>query len=193
MQTLPPDAHLLCSNRVSISVTQLSFPTPRNHVISHFPSRQHLIDTLRATSFIPAYSAPSLCLNVDLGVTGPQRFLDGGASDDRPLPSAADARSRTFCVCPLPTTSWWPGGVPNDVISSQPLRSLLRVRLCVLPDHSAVDVHFPAVVRQVAFHPTPEEVQGLFEEGKAAGAQFAAAPPRHPQHAIDELQRYERS
>ena len=167
MQTLPPDAHLLCSNRVSISVTQLSFPTPRNHVISHFPSRQHLIDTLRATSFIPAYSAPSLCLNVDLGVTGPQRFLDGGASDDRPLPSPADARSRTFCVCPLPTTSWWPGGVPNDVISSQPLRSLLRVRLCVLPDHSAVDVHFPAVVRaRSPSTPHPKKCKACLKKAK---------------------------
>ncbi|XP_017312295.2 patatin-like phospholipase domain-containing protein 4 isoform X2 [Ictalurus punctatus] len=51
---LPPDAHLLASERLHVSLTNCR--TGRNSMVSSFPSREHLIKVLLASSFVPLYA-----------------------------------------------------------------------------------------------------------------------------------------
>lgn len=49
---LPKNAHIICSNKVYISVTKLGFPF-KNEVISKFSSREELIETILCSSSFP--------------------------------------------------------------------------------------------------------------------------------------------
>jgi hypothetical protein len=51
---LPKNAHIICSNKVYISVTKLGFPF-RNEIISKFSSRQDLIETILCSSSFPYF------------------------------------------------------------------------------------------------------------------------------------------
>lgn len=51
---LPDDAHVLCSNRLHVSLTSISVP-PTNVIVSSFTSKQDLIHVLLASCYIPLY------------------------------------------------------------------------------------------------------------------------------------------
>ncbi|OQV24853.1 Patatin-like phospholipase domain-containing protein 2 [Hypsibius exemplaris] len=76
-KTLPDDAHLLCSGRLSVSLTRCS--DGKNLMVSHFGSKEELIEVLLCSSFIPLYS----------GLVPPYykdgRYWDGGISNNLPV------------------------------------------------------------------------------------------------------------
>uniref|UniRef100_F6QQ01 Patatin-like phospholipase domain-containing protein 2 n=1 Tax=Equus caballus TaxID=9796 RepID=F6QQ01_HORSE len=77
LRTLPADAHERASGRLGISLTRVS--DGENVIISHFNSKDELIQANVCSTFIPVYCGlipPSL-----QGV----RYVDGGISDNLPL------------------------------------------------------------------------------------------------------------
>ena len=51
---LPDDAHVLCSNRLHVSLTSITVPAT-NVIVSSFTSKQDLINVLLASCYIPLY------------------------------------------------------------------------------------------------------------------------------------------
>ncbi|KAM9660275.1 patatin-like phospholipase domain-containing protein 2 [Trichechus inunguis] len=77
VKTLPADSHERASGRLGISLTRVS--DGKNVIISHFNSKDELIQANVCSTFIPVYCGlipPSL-----QGV----RYVDGGISDNLPL------------------------------------------------------------------------------------------------------------
>ncbi|XP_034508867.1 patatin-like phospholipase domain-containing protein 2, partial [Ailuropoda melanoleuca] len=77
LKTLPADSHERASGRLGISLTRVS--DGENVIISHFSSKDELIQANVCSTFIPVYCGlipPSL-----QGV----RYVDGGISDNLPL------------------------------------------------------------------------------------------------------------
>nr|CAH8839326.1 unnamed protein product [Trichobilharzia regenti] len=94
---LPSDAHVLCSNRLSISLT--CFATRKNIIVRQFKDKDELIKALLCSAYIPIFSG-----FVPLSFRG-QLVVDGGLSDNllninqqtiRVSPFAGDAD-----ICPL--------------------------------------------------------------------------------------------
>lgn len=73
---LPENAHKLCSGRLFISLTRVS--DGKNVLMSHFETRDQLIQALKCSCFIPFYS----------GLRPPKingvAYMDGGFSDNQP-------------------------------------------------------------------------------------------------------------
>ncbi|TGZ67542.1 hypothetical protein CRM22_004725 [Opisthorchis felineus] len=71
---LPSDAHILCSERLSISLT--SYSTHKNVVVNRFKDRDELISAILCSTFIPIFSGfmPAVFRG--------QLVLDGGFSDN---------------------------------------------------------------------------------------------------------------
>ncbi|KAG7315943.1 hypothetical protein KOW79_020809 [Hemibagrus wyckioides] len=86
---LPPDAHLLASERLHVSLTNCS--TGRNSMVSSFPSREHLIKVLLASSFVPLYAGVK-----PVEFQG-QKWMDGGFTDSLPVLAVG----RTITVSPF--------------------------------------------------------------------------------------------
>ena len=74
---LPPDAHLRCNGRLHLSLTTL--PDRKNKIVSHFSSREELMNALVCTCWIPLFA----------GLIPPifegQRYIDGGFTCNLPL------------------------------------------------------------------------------------------------------------
>ncbi|XP_075546585.1 uncharacterized protein LOC142579853 [Dermacentor variabilis] len=73
---LPENAHKLSSGRLHVSLTRVS--DGKNVLLSHFESRDHLVEALKCSCFIPFYS----------GLRPPKingvAYMDGGFSDNQP-------------------------------------------------------------------------------------------------------------
>ncbi|KER23248.1 hypothetical protein T265_08820 [Opisthorchis viverrini] len=71
---LPSDAHILCSERLSISLT--SYATHKNVIVNRFKDRDELISAILCSTFIPIFSGfvPAVFRG--------QLVLDGGFSDN---------------------------------------------------------------------------------------------------------------
>lgn len=73
---LPENAHKLCSGRLHVSLTRVS--DGKNVLLSQFESREHLVEALKCSCFIPFYS----------GLRPPKingvAYMDGGFSDNQP-------------------------------------------------------------------------------------------------------------
>lgn len=73
---LPENAHILCSGRLSVSVTRVR--DKKNVLITEFDTREELIQAICCSSFIPIYC----------GLTPPtyrgEQYFDGGFSDNQP-------------------------------------------------------------------------------------------------------------
>jgi len=109
---LPEDAHERCTGRCFISITSL-LPTPHNVILTEFESKDQLIDAVIASTYIPVWTFPGVCLHqgmvcVDGGVTNnlaslssetlrigldPEDATDWGATL---IPSAPRRRIDTF-------------------------------------------------------------------------------------------------
>ncbi|THD20264.1 Patatin phospholipase domain-containing protein 2 [Fasciola hepatica] len=116
---LPSDAHIICSGRLSISLT--SYATHKNVVVNQFRDKDELVNAVLCSAYIPIFS----------GFVPPtfrgQSVLDGGLSDNllcidkmtiRVSPFAGDAD-----ICPLdaPWDSGYLAPAPQhfeDVIGS---------------------------------------------------------------------------
>ncbi|KAF7249581.1 hypothetical protein EG68_09311 [Paragonimus skrjabini miyazakii] len=71
---LPSDAHVLCSGRLSVSLTSCS--TGKNIVVTHYKDKEELISAILCSTFIPVFSGfvPAIFRG--------QPVLDGGFSDN---------------------------------------------------------------------------------------------------------------
>uniref|UniRef100_A0A8C6RDF8 Patatin-like phospholipase domain-containing protein 2 n=1 Tax=Nannospalax galili TaxID=1026970 RepID=A0A8C6RDF8_NANGA len=77
LKTLPPDCHERASGRLGISLTRVS--DGENVIISHFSSKDELIQANVCSTFIPVY-----CGLIPPTLQG-VRYVDGGISDNLPL------------------------------------------------------------------------------------------------------------
>nr|CAD2167002.1 unnamed protein product [Meloidogyne enterolobii] len=75
-QTLPENAHILCTGRLFISATRAR--DYKNALISEFVSREELIEALLCSCFIPFY-----CGRTPPTYRGEQ-YIDGAFSDNQP-------------------------------------------------------------------------------------------------------------
>ena len=98
LEAFPPNAHILASGRLHVSVTHV--PDMTNVILSHWDTREELIQTLRGSCFILGYS----------GIKPPavkgERYIDGGYSNSKmmlPLEGRSISIS-PFCgdadICP---------------------------------------------------------------------------------------------
>ncbi|KAI4472420.1 hypothetical protein M0802_016842 [Mischocyttarus mexicanus] len=98
---LPEDAHILVNGKLHISLTRVY--DGKNVIISHFSSREDLLQALLASSFIPFFS----------GILPPRfhgiRYIDGGFSDNLPTLDENTITVSPFCgesdICPRDTSS----------------------------------------------------------------------------------------
>lgn len=77
---LPDDAHERCSGTTHITITRV-FPSFQKEVVSHFHSRQDLIEALMASCYIPALTDGSITTSFR-----GNRVMDGGVLDLCPEP-----------------------------------------------------------------------------------------------------------
>lgn len=83
-QVLPPDAHVRASGRLCVVVTEV--PTLRRRVLTDFPTREALLDALKASMSIPGHGVPIAYRAHHLDR---RLYVDGGfvanvIDDDRP-------------------------------------------------------------------------------------------------------------
>ncbi|RZC41980.1 Patatin domain containing protein [Asbolus verrucosus] len=98
---LPDDAHLKVSGKLHISLTRVH--DGKNVIVSHFDSREELIQALLASAFIPIFS----------GIIPPKfkgvRYMDGGYSDNLPTLDENTITVSPFCgesdICPRDDSS----------------------------------------------------------------------------------------
>lgn len=83
---VPSNGHLLCNGKLKIIVTKLQGISPM--YINHFSSREHLIDVVIASCFIPKITSTNLYYNLNGTL-----ILDAGFSDSMP-----DADIKVSCM-----------------------------------------------------------------------------------------------
>ncbi|KAF5909299.1 patatin-like phospholipase domain-containing protein 4, partial [Clarias magur] len=140
---LPPDAHLLASERLHVSLTNCR--TGRNSTVSSFPSREQLIKVLLASSFIPLYAGVK-----PVEFQG-QKWMDGGFTDSLPILPVG----RTITVSPF--------SGPQDVCPPRMGRMKLNLRL----PNMSVTLSTENIKRlnQALFPPSPRRMQELHRVG----------------------------
>lgn len=95
-KVLPEDAHLRVNGKLHISLTRVY--DGKNVIVSHFDSREDLMQALLASAFIPIFS----------GILPPKfkgvRYMDGGMSDNLPTLDENTITVSPFCgesdICP---------------------------------------------------------------------------------------------
>nr|XP_050863968.1 patatin-like phospholipase domain-containing protein 2 isoform X1 [Vespula vulgaris] len=98
---LPEDAHIRVNGKLHISLTRVY--DGKNVIVSHYNSRQDLLQALLASSFIPFFS----------GILPPRfhgiRYIDGGFSDNLPTLDENTITVSPFCgesdICPRDISS----------------------------------------------------------------------------------------
>lgn len=99
---LPEDAHLKVNGKLHISLTRVY--DRKNVIISHFNSREELIQAILCSSFIPVFSGLSLPPAIN-GV----RYMDGCYSDNLPILDENTVTVSPFCgesdICPRDKTA----------------------------------------------------------------------------------------
>jgi hypothetical protein len=77
---LPENAYQICSGRLFISVTEVTWCGFRNRIISEFSSNRDLFDACLASSTVPYISLPTAMMKFrDMWV------IDGGVTDNTPI------------------------------------------------------------------------------------------------------------
>ncbi|XP_046394008.1 uncharacterized protein LOC124161840 isoform X2 [Ischnura elegans] len=100
-KVLPEDAHIRVSGKLHISLTRVY--DGRNVIVSHFTSKEDLLQALLASSFIPMFS----------GILPPRfhgvRYMDGGFSNNLPTLDENTITVSPFCgesdICPRDLSS----------------------------------------------------------------------------------------
>jgi hypothetical protein len=149
---LPADANERCDGRLHVGVTTLD-PRPHFHFVSRFRDRDHLIDCVRASSFLPGVTGPLTRVPVLDGV----RSIDGGFARNWPrLPRehrtlyASAFAGPDFEIAP-----------PAD----GPAVPLMGVRLTA---HAGL----VGQLRDVVAAPSPGQLAAHIDAGARAGARF---------------------
>lgn len=91
---LPSDIVDKCNGRLHITTTRIWPNIDRKpHIVSHFKDRQHLLDTISASCFIPLYSSPYK-LFTRIQQNPNELFIDGGVYSF--MPPIGDVRVSPF-------------------------------------------------------------------------------------------------
>ncbi|KAI4318792.1 hypothetical protein MLD38_032459 [Melastoma candidum] len=153
---LPVDAHVRCSGRVRVAVTQVLW-RPRGLLVDQFDSRADLINAVVTSSFIPGYLAPT-----PVTLFRNRLCIDGGLTLFMPPTSAA----HTVRVCAFPAARLGLEGIGispdlNPEFSATP-RELFNWALEPAEDHM-LDMFFELgrldAAAWAAMNPTEEVVE----------------------------------
>lgn len=146
---LPPDAHKICSGRLFISMTRVSDAV--NVVVSHYTSREDLIQALICSSFVPVFS----------GIVPPlfrgRRYWDGGITDNLPK-----FDSETVTISPFSgVSSICPEDVPQAFVNFNVVNTSFKWSTS----------NFNRLSRAL-FPPNPESLRQLVREGYRDALKF---------------------
>ena len=145
-EILPIDAHIRCTGRLFVSVTRVS--DGENVLLSNFPTREHLIQALMCSTFIPLYS----------GMTPPTfdgvAYVDGAFSNNLPK----FTQGATITVCPFAGES---DICPRDQHAAQ---SMLTSIVPVGTPFLLTDVNVNRL-SQVLFPPHPVDLAKICQDG----------------------------
>ncbi|MBZ3870282.1 Patatin-like phospholipase domain-containing protein 2 [Sciurus carolinensis] len=171
LKTLPADSHERASGRLGISLTRVS--DGENVIISHFNSKEELIQANVCSTFIPVYCGlipPSL-----QGV----RYVDGGISDNLPLYELKNTItvspfSGESDICPQDSsTNIHELRVTNTSIQFN-LRNLYRLSKALFPPE-------PMVLREMCKQGYRDGLRFLRRNGLLNRPNpLLALPPTHP-------------
>ena len=101
---LPEDAHERCTGRCFISVTSL-LPIPHNVILTEFETRDDLIDAVIASTYIPLWTFPGVCLHQGMVC------VDGGVMNNLASLSPSSLR---IGLDPEDATDWGATLVPSE-------------------------------------------------------------------------------
>uniref|UniRef100_A0A8C9P0E6 triacylglycerol lipase n=1 Tax=Spermophilus dauricus TaxID=99837 RepID=A0A8C9P0E6_SPEDA len=203
LKTLPADSHERASGRLGISLTRVS--DGENVIITHFDSKEELIQANVCSTFIPVYCGlipPSL-----QGV----RYVDGGISDNLPLYELKNTItvspfSGESDICPQDSsTNIHELRVTNTSIQFN-LRNLYRLSKALFPPEPMVlremckqgyrdGLRFlrrngllnrPNPLLALPLHPKEEDTQEATAVTEKTGAEDHLQPPRED-HILDHL------
>jgi len=79
-KALPHDAYITCTNKLFISLTEITWSGIQNRIVSEFTSNEDLFEACCASSTIPYMSAPIIYANYR-----GMRVLDGGLTNNTPV------------------------------------------------------------------------------------------------------------
>ena len=77
LETLPQDAHLQANGRLFVSITKVK--ALKNEIVSHWESREDLIQCLLCSCFLPVFSG------VRFPVFRGEKYIDGGFTNNLPI------------------------------------------------------------------------------------------------------------
>ncbi|XP_012507424.1 PREDICTED: patatin-like phospholipase domain-containing protein 2 [Propithecus coquereli] len=179
LKTLPADSHERASGRLGISLTRVS--DGENVIISHFSSKDELIQANVCSTFIPVYCGlipPSL-----QGV----RYVDGGISDNLPLYELKNTItvspfSGESDICPQDSsTNIHELRVTNTSIQFN-LRNLYRLSKALFPPE-------PMVLREMCKQGYRDGLRFLRRNGLLNQPNpLLALPPAHPRAPEDKAE-----
>lgn len=157
---LPDDAHIRVSGKLHVSLTRVH--DGQNVIVSHFDSREDLIQVLLASAFIPIFS----------GIWPPKykgvRYMDGGYSDNLPTLDENTITVSPFCgesdICPRDDSS------QLFHVSFNNRKVVLKYNLVFLQINIAntsieLSKHNIYRIMRILFPPKPEVLSNMCKQG----------------------------
>nr|XP_023415743.1 patatin-like phospholipase domain-containing protein 5 [Loxodonta africana] len=147
---LPANAHILASNRLGISLTR--WPDGKNVIVTHFATRDELIQALLCTLYLPFYC----------GVIPPEfrgeRYFDGSMSNNLP----SEDPNATITVAPLHGTV--------DICPQSTSASLHELNICNTVLQMSTKNFFLGFC--CLFPPSPETLADICRQGYLDALRF---------------------
>ena len=165
-KVLPADIHIRATDRLHVSLTKVA--DRQNLIVSQFESREHLINTLLASCFIPLLSGwlpPRL---------NGQLVFDGGYSDNVPVVQANTITVSPFSgnqdICPLDDSelaellglNLATGPTTSIAVSKE---NLARFRMALLPPSAEDLMQVIRLNLKLPFSPRPRPPPHVAEPG----------------------------
>lgn len=133
-QILPENAHVICTDRLFVSVTRVS--DGQNVILSHFDSKEELIQALLCSSYIPIFSG--IVPEKFRGV----RYIDGCYSNNLPILDENTVTVSPFCgesdICPRDNSyNLFQVNFANTSIELSP-QNMYRLMRILFPPHPEI-------------------------------------------------------
>ncbi|GLH05511.1 Patatin-like phospholipase domain-containing protein 2 [Gryllus bimaculatus] len=141
-QVLPDNAHLLVNGKLHISLTRVY--DGKNVIVSHFNSKEDLLQALLASCFVPVFS----------GLLPPRfhgiRYMDGGFSDNLPTLDENTITVSPFCG-------------ESDICPRDPSSQLFHVNVA----NTSIELSKENMYRftRILFPPKPEVLASMCQQG----------------------------
>ncbi|KAK7874450.1 hypothetical protein R5R35_001542 [Gryllus longicercus] len=141
-KVLPDNAHLLVNGKLHISLTRVY--DGKNVIVSHFNSKEDLLQALLASCFVPVFS----------GLLPPRfhgiRYMDGGFSDNLPTLDENTITVSPFCG-------------ESDICPRDPSSQLFHVNVA----NTSIELSKENMYRftRILFPPKPEVLASMCQQG----------------------------